>query len=46
MQETDTKELNVTECSQHDVNSRERRNGMENILFSPPLQDAVALRML
>lgn len=27
-------------------NSRERRNGMENILFSPPLQEAVALRML
>ena len=33
-------------------NNRERRNGMENslkmenILFSPPLQEAVALRML
>ena len=27
-------------------NSRERRNGMENILFSPHSQEAVALRML
>lgn len=27
-------------------NNRERRSGMENILFSPPLQEAVALRML
>nr|DAG53807.1 MAG TPA: hypothetical protein [Bacteriophage sp.] len=26
-------------------NNRERRNGMENILFSPPLQEAVALRI-
>lgn len=46
MQETDTKERNVTECSQHDAKQQERRNGMENILFSPPLQEAVALRML
>ena len=27
-------------------NSREWRKGMENILFSPLLQEAVALRML
>lgn len=41
--ETDTKELNVTECSQHDAKQQERRNGMENILFSPPLRGSCSI---
>lgn len=46
MQETDTKERNVTECSQHDAKQQGKAKRYGKYTVQSTLQEAVALRML